>query len=56
MAVRVRATASGYYGYAREPGDEFEIADKAHFSTNWMEAVELPKSEPKKPDKGKKAE
>lgn len=39
--MRVVATARGYYGsVVRKPGDVFDIADRAAFSSSWM--VEAP--------------
>ena len=38
--VKVRAISLGYYGaQLREEGDEFELRDKDHFSSRWMEKV-----------------
>ena len=37
--IRVKATAKGYFGQLREPGDEFEIPDEKALG-NWMEVVE----------------
>jgi hypothetical protein len=38
IALKVRAIALGYYGaQLREEGDAFELRDKAHFSSSWME-------------------
>jgi len=37
MGIKVIATAPGYYGHYREPGDEFEIADDEAFHHSWME-------------------
>ncbi|MFD2205508.1 hypothetical protein [Kiloniella antarctica] len=38
IALKVRAIALGYYGaQLREEGDAFELRDKVHFSSSWME-------------------
>lgn len=50
--MKVRATQKGYYGVERFPNDEFDITDKVHFSSAWMELVEVPK----KPEPKAKAE
>jgi hypothetical protein len=51
VTVKVRATAKGFYGYFREPGDVFEIAERDQFSARWMEAVEKSEPKPAKPAK-----
>lgn len=58
MAVKVKATARGYYGFMRDPGDVFDVASDKHVSKAWMEVVEQDKPEkPAKADKpGQKAE
>ena len=38
--ARVTATQTGYYGSKRrDAGEEFVLADRAHFSATWMEPV-----------------
>lgn len=61
MAVKVKATARGYYGFMRDPGDVFDVASDKHVSKAWMEVVEAPKPakddrKQDKPEKGQKAE
>lgn len=41
--MKVKATQRGYYGQLREPGEAFEIANKADFSEVWMVKVEADK-------------
>lgn len=39
--MTVRATQRGFYGgYAREPGEVFQIGSSADFSQKWMAEVE----------------
>jgi len=39
--IKVRATQTGYYDHARRrEGDVFVIADRAAFSSRWMEVVD----------------
>lgn len=40
MGIKVIATAKGYYGHFREPGDEFEVEDKDAFHDSWMERAD----------------
>lgn len=39
MAIQVKATARGFYGSLREPGDTFTIRDEKAFSKRWMERL-----------------
>jgi hypothetical protein len=42
MAIKVRATRTGFYGQSRYRKDaEFDIADEKDFSPVWMEKVDL---------------
>lgn len=47
--MKVKATQRGFYGAMREPGEEFEISDKADFSSAWMEEIKA-RGRPKKSD------
>ncbi len=37
--ISVVATATGFYGELRKPGDTFVIKDEQAFSDSWMEKV-----------------
>lgn len=37
--MKVRAIERGFYGSLREPGETFELRDKADLSKRWMEPV-----------------
>jgi len=55
-SIKVRATAEGLYpgdGLIRNPGDEFEITSEKHFSSKWMEKVDVKPAKPVKADKEK---
>lgn len=48
--MKVRALNMGYYGDKRiREGEEFFLTSEAHFSHNWMEAVDGPAPESAKP-------
>lgn len=40
MGIKVIATARGYHGQFREPGDEFEVENEQAFSDKWMEKLD----------------
>lgn len=59
--ILVEATAPGFYGCLREPGDKFEVDvsgdNKNAVSKNWMKPIGDERSaKTVKPDKGQKAE
>lgn len=37
--IRVVAIHPGFYGYYREPGDEFEVVLERHVSKTWMRVL-----------------
>lgn len=40
--IRVKATAKGYYGQLREPGDVFAVKTEREVSSRWMERLDPP--------------
>lgn len=48
--IKVMAVRRGYYGSLREPGDQFEVANKADLG-RWMEVIAPAKAPPKSDEK-----
>ncbi len=54
MAIRVKATARGYYGQLREPGDVFDVPDRAAVGS-WMAPLDAADAAPERGRKGRVA-